>query len=185
MNGRLLVCIASRDRNLALERAIQSILKTSTQADIAIYIDEDQIGLYGDLLNPPQQVKFVIGPRVGACESLNHLVAQHPGYSAYGAAVDDCEFVSPGWDQWVLAELEKMPKGIGLLSPKIPGSQRMDFPWASGAWIKLVGYLVPPKIHHFYWDVALEILGEQTHISRADESQFLIVHDDAPSEDLN
>lgn len=185
MNGKPLCVLASRDRNIALERLLRSFFWTSTDADVAVYIDDDQEQDYAALMQRLPQVLWHVGPRCGPCRSLNLLVAKHPEYAAYGAATDDSEFLTHGWDRWVVEAIARMPKGIGMIAPKLAGSSRMDFPWASARWIDLVGYLALPLTHHYYWDVALETLAEQTCIVRATKDEFAISHDDAPSENLS
>ena len=184
--NKILAVLASRDRNIPLERMLRSFYWTSTQADVAVYIDDDQQEMYAELMTRLPQVLWHVGPRVGPCKAMNALAAKHPGYAAYGAATDDCEFAATGWDRWVMNECEKMPGGIGCLAPFTDaafnhGGSRMDFPWVSARWLELLGYLALPGCYCVYWDVALEILAEQTHISRATPEEFRITHDAAIS----
>ena len=181
---KVLVCIASRDRPQMLAKSIDSILSTSANADVAVYVDEDQWDEY-KFIGTLSRVKFICSEQKGPVYSLNALCDMFPGYAAYGAATDDCEFVTQGWDRWVLDTIRDFPKGIGCLSPHSGAHGRMDFPWVSAEWLRLVGYLANPGCYHYYWDVGMEILAEQTCIARATREDFSILHDGVMSPNLN
>ena len=177
MNGRVLVACSSRDRPEYLEKMIASVTKTSTVADVAVYIDDDQKDKY---VGVKGKYRMFCGYRMWPCKSLNLIVKAMPGYEAYGAATDDCEFISDGWDQWVLRAVDGFKSRIGVICPQTVNGykKRMDFPWVSGNWLKVVGGLVPYETQHFYWDVGLQILGEQTQIIYATEQEFGLSHDE-------
>jgi len=160
---------------------IDSVRKTSSKADIAVYIDDDQFDLYQDMSGAMP----LIGPRIGPVASLNKLVTLYPNYEAYGAATDDCTFISNGWDEWVLKVSRNFPGEIGVIAPKLKGSDRMDFPWATRRWVEVVGWFAFPSAYHFYWDIFVELLGEATAIKYATDQEFLMLHDDAPTEEIN
>lgn len=173
--AKILAVCASRDRNLALERMIQSFLATSKHADLAIYIDEDQREMYANIPHNPRVIWY-FGERVGPVASLNRLVETLPGYDIYGAVTDDCEFRSPHWEKWA----ERHVGEICLLAPRLKGSKRMDFPWATKEWIEALGYFALPILEHCYWDVCLELLGEAVGaIHYATPLEWTMVHDDA------
>ncbi|HLC20937.1 MAG TPA: hypothetical protein VJM10_02360 [Candidatus Methylomirabilis sp.] len=191
--GKVLVVCATRDRPYKLGDLIRSLLDTSEKADLAIYIDDDQDALYP--LDVPDRVRRHVGPRVGPCVSLNELVKAHPGYEAYGAATDDSTFATPGWDQWVLAQVDKFPGRVGVMSPfhRAPTPvmfsyvrphirTRMDFPWATRRWIEALGWFTHPDTYSFYWDVIVEVLGIAAGvIAYASEKEFEMDHDMNPS----
>lgn len=181
---RVLVVCASRERDELLLDMEKSFYATSTVADLAIYLDDDR-ATAADLLDP--RTKVIVGPRIGPCGGLNKLVASNPGYVAYGAATDDSEFRTPGWDKWVIRAAKSLPAGIGCISPLTYGiaggkaegivAGRMDFPWVTAGWLKVVGaFCIPDLIHHYYWDVALELLGEVVGICYAKEDEFVMFH---------
>ena len=178
--AKLLVMCASRSRPYHLQRMIRSVRETSTEADIAVYVDEDQAGVYPDT-NPQVMVK--VGKRIGQCESLNALYHAHPGYLAYGAATDDCEFTSQGWDKWVLKAIDLLPQGVGAIAPRCETDWRMDFPWLTEGWLKVVGEFCPAGTLHEYWDVVLELLAEQVGIVYARKGEFDLVHHAEPATD--
>ena len=185
MNGRVMVVCASRGRPDELIRMLDSVRDTSKNADVSVYLDEDQgeeykrvIDKYSVSAPGEPAVRFVVGPRLGQCRSLNYLVSTVPGYEAYGAATDDSCFKTPGWDEWVLGVVESFPSRIGVIAP-FSGSPfpRMDFPWVTLEWIKLVGAFTVLGTHHSYWDVALQILGEETQIRFATKDDFEMWHE--------
>jgi hypothetical protein len=171
---------------------IDSVLATSTKADVRIYVDEDQAEDYRYV-----EVPWVIGPRIGPVASLNRLWELNPGYEAYGAATDDCEFVTPGWDDWILETTKSFPNEIGLMAPWRDGTphnegaieafgtyiRRMDFPWATRKWTETVGWFAYPGAEHFFWDVLSEVIGWQTGIQYATSEQFVLTHDNLPTPD--
>lgn len=174
---KILVVCASRDRNLALMDMIRSVRQTAANpVEIAVYVDEDQRQDYAPYLNG-MAVRLSLGPRIGPVASLNRLVELNPGFDAYGAATDDCEFTTRGWDRWVREVVAQRP-GPLVLAPYTRGYERMDFPWATREWIEALGWFAYPRCKHFYWDVLLEILGEQAEaIARASRDEFTISHD--------
>lgn len=174
MTDRALIVCASRDRPNLLRDMIHSFKATSTKADLAVYVDDDQGGPY---LNAALGAHMIVGPRIGPCAALNALVKAHPGYAVYGAVTDDALFENDGWDQWALTAAAGFPNGIGLLAPITHMHGRMDFPWATAGWIDVVGDLCYPGTHHFYWDVALELLGESLGLIRyATRDECTLIH---------
>ena len=174
MNGRVLVMCASRGRPERLAEMIESAENTSTHADIAVYVDEDQSADYAQV---PGKYRLFTGPRVGQCWGLNHIAKEMPGYEAYGAATDDSRFLTPGWDQWVLRTASGFKGGIGVLAPYWDKEcNRMDFPWATAKWVETAGSFTCLKTYHSYWDVALQILGEATQCAFAGHDDFSMWH---------
>lgn len=174
-NGRVLVMCASRGRPDRLNKMIRSVRDTSSLADIAVYLDDDQEADY----KLPGGINKFVGPRVGQCASLNYIARNLPGYEAYGAATDDSQFVTHGWDQWVLNTCGDLPSGIGMMAPYSSATgDRMDFPWATGKWVDTVGSFTVLGTHHSYWDVALQMLAESVHaMAFAREYEFKMHHD--------
>ena len=173
-----MVMCASRDRNVALDRMVESVRRTSTKADIAVYIDEDQRQMY------PEIGKGMYGPRIGVVPSINQLWEANPGYDAYGWATDDCEFTSPKWDEWVLKTSSEFPGEVGAMSPRLNSRDRMDFPWLTRRWTEALGWFAWPGALHYYWDIYLELLGEKVGIRYATKAEFGIEHDSAPAENI-
>lgn len=185
---RVLVVCASRDRVHSLGEMVESVRRTSKNADVAIYVDDDQKSEYPT--DWPRNAFLTYGPQVGPVASLNELVHRFPGYAAYGAATDDSLFVTPDWDQWVLKTADSFKAKIGAIAPYHESfnaitdrpsltarrQTRMDFPWATRKWIEAVGWLACPSCYHFYWDVVVELMGEMTQIAYAGPRDFEMTH---------
>jgi hypothetical protein len=170
---RVLVMCASRGRPDRLNRMIESVRRTSTKADVAIYLDDDNHHLYGD-----HKADFcVVGERVGQCRSLNALCEKFHDYSAFGAATDDCVFETVGWDDWVIETTNSFKGKVGAIAPRCEVVDRMDFPWLTRRWVDVARGFVPYACEHFYWDVGLEWVGEMTQIAFAKKSEFHISHE--------
>jgi len=162
---------------------IASVQKTSTKADIAVYIDEDNVVGY-DVDTIPAHV--VVGPRIGQVSSLNVLCEKFgDNYEAMGAATDDCEFQTPGWDDWVLATTNSFYGRVGAIAPLCEVPDRMDFPWLTSRWVEVAGSFCPVPCEHFYWDVALEWVGEMTQIAFATKDEFHVSHEGVMPEPEN
>jgi glycosyltransferase involved in cell wall biosynthesis len=169
---KILVLCPTRGRPDTLATFIKSVRDTSTEADICLYIDDDDWFPYEDL-----DAIVMRGPRIGPAPAMNKMIEAHPGYEVYGAATDDCRFTTPGWDKWVLGVSQKFPMKIGMIAPHSMGSGRMDFPWATAEWIKALGWFTYPPCYHYYWDVVVEELAKSTHIVYASDEEFNIEHD--------
>lgn len=179
----VLVVCASRDREAELESMIHSVRVTSG-AGVAVYLDDDNADLYGEI----EGAMVTVGPQVGPCASLNALVHKHPGYKVYVAATDDCQFITRGWDKWITSAADRL--GVGLIAPyhasppalEHIGRSRMDFPCATAGWIEAMGDFClmtgnPPGPQHFYWDVVLELVaGDRVVYATQDEME--ITHGD-------
>lgn len=182
MNGRVLVMCASRGRPHRLAKMVRSVEQTSDNADVVVYVDDDQVAEYDAV---PGDFKMLVGPRLGQCKSLNHIWSKCPGYEAYGAATDDCLFETQGWDRWVLDTKHSFKGKIGLIAPFSSSSvPRMDFPWATAEWVDVMRSFCMVGTHHSYWDVALQLVGEGAGaIKFAGVQDFKLWHEALPSGD--
>lgn len=168
----------SRGRPEPLMGMIESVTRTAPLADVAVYLDQDNRDAYPEDLG--RNVKLTVGPRIGPTSSFNMLVRENPGYDAYGAATDDSSFGRPGWDRWVLEKTAEFGARIGAMSPYVPDSERMDFPWVTREWINALGYFAYAGCHHFCWDVCVEILGQSSQIAYAGPADFMMHHHEEP-----
>ena len=135
-----------------------------------VYIDNDR--------NLPNLdgVFYLHGERIGPVASYNAMVRERPGYDVYGAITDDCTFETKGWDNWI----REKASGITAIAPYVRDSGRMDFPWCTREWIETVGYFALPRCYHYYWDVAMEVLGQLSRIVYAGQYDFRIDHHGEP-----
>ena len=192
--GRVLVICPSRDRPTALYRMIGSFLKTSTHAKLVVVIDEDQTELY-NLKNFGGRVSCVVKSpaRAGPAATYNAVWSSIPA-EVYGAAVDDCEFLTNGWDDYVLEARDRFPGKVGLISPwsNVKDSGGMvtaeidyvQFTFITREWGGAVGYFTYPKVLAYGWDTILEVLADSTSIERVPREKFAICHHSLPSDNV-
>lgn len=173
--NRILAMCPSRSRPKSLNTMIDSLYRTSSKADIAVYIDDDQAEMYA---GTDARAMAGVGPRHGLCMALNSMVCKYPGYLAYGLVTDDSTFESPGWDRWVTKTSGGFRNGIGAIAPWCQLDKRMDFPWFTSKWIEVVGEFCPLRTEHFFWDLAMEIVGDHTAIRYATRDEFEMRHYD-------
>jgi hypothetical protein len=166
----------TRDREMLAIGMIESVFATTTHADVALYIDDDQVARYADLRErfAGAPVTFYVGPRVGPVASFNRLAMAYSGYAAYGAMTDDATFSTPGWDQQALQAVQAQPV-LGMVAHH-GRFRRMDFPWVSREWVKRLGHFAHPRFQHYYWDVVIEVMAEAVGIKRFTKEQFAIDH---------
>ena len=193
MSDRVLVVCASRNRSFLLKDMLESMLNTSVNADIGIYLDEDNEHEYDEIRDSSgPRVSFIVGPRIGHVPALNEVARRFPGYIAYGLATDDSLFLTPGWDVWAISTARQFRGGIGTFSPYFGKEGRNDFPWVTGGWIKAVGSYGLTESKFYYWDIAIRALGELAEcVVYAKKGEFAMEHltylgtPDEPNRDLS
>lgn len=177
-NGRVAVLCPTRDRPEDLEELIQSVLLTTTRADVLVYVDDDQQALYPNVIGPdaPKNLLYLIGPRVGPVASANALVKQYDDYSIYGLVTDDATLTTPHWDEWALAATDKFPNRICVISPFHNQGNHVDMPFVTREWIAAAGWFACPDCQHYCWPIITGLIGEMTAIVHAPRHSFGIYH---------
>src|SRR3990172_1146414 len=153
--NRALVMIPSRDRPRQLDEAVKSVLDTS-EADVAVYIDDDQQGYYGTADHP--RVKQVFGPRVGPAGATNILVDRFQDYAAYGLVTDDSQITTAGWDQWLLHQLDQYTDRLLVVSPSHNHGRHVDMPFLSKEWVRVLGWFALPRTIQYGWPTAVYVM---------------------------
>jgi len=190
--GRVLTICPSRDRPGPLKRLIESFLRTSTHAELVVVIDEDQTELYGNPVSGGRVRYVVQSPaKSGPIICYNSIWSSTPA-EVYGALLDDCEFLTDGWDDYCLEARDRFPGKVGLISPwsnvKDPNgvvTDEMDyvqFMFITREWGGALGYFAYPKCIHYCWDTVLEVLADSTCIERVPREKFSICHHSLLSE---
>ena len=170
---RVLVIVPSRDRPKELAQLIHSAVETSKRADIAVYIDQDQMDLYGFLKDAPDRVKVYSGGRIGPVAVANKVAALSSRYDAFGFVPDDARFTIPGWDDHVLMDC------VGSLCIVAPehGNHEIDMPFISRKWYEALGWFAWPGLYHWGWPSVLAALGHATDsLVRSTAAEFYIDH---------
>src|SRR6476646_5287604 len=88
------------------------------------------------------------GERLGPAAAINALVDEHPNHSTYGFFCDDCRVTIPGWDRFVLRELDKFPKRLGVVAGA-HATADVDFPFVSREWLDVLGWYCQPGLYHW------------------------------------
>jgi hypothetical protein len=193
------ICVMcpTRDEPESLQKIYATMLKTSTDAKMVAFVDSDQRDLYRSGLavpftlaretkpgtneltfeNPGERLIVHIGARHGPVASCNTIVRVY-GFKAYGMVPDDCAFLTPGWDRFLMEEIQKFPKHIAIIAAAHNGGEYLNFGWVSRRWIDTVGWYFAPSQFHHCADSVLEILGECSNsISYATHEQFAMHHE--------
>lgn len=199
------VLIPSRSRPEQLSKAVESIHITST-ALVVCYIDRDQEELYKSVAfefsvlydnkpgvmstpvsGPRCGVVFVIGERRGPLASVNRMAqlvtATNGGITArYGPSsgmvyMTDDSTVSPiGWELWLESVFHRTPIGIVSAHHADDDTTIVNFPAMSSAMHEKLGWFGPPEMHAWYWDTALEIIGDAVGLTYAKSSELRFDH---------
>jgi hypothetical protein len=183
---RVVAICPSRDRPTQLDRLVTSFLATSTHARLVIVIDSDQSSLY-DLSNYGARVTAIVqsSSMAGPAGTYNQIVSSITA-DVYGAVVDDSEFMTVGWDDFVLNTRNGFPGKVGLVSawnnvcmPRGDDSPQIDyvqFPFVTREWVSAVGFFSYPKCVAYCWDTILDVIGDETSIKRCDKEEFHMRH---------
>jgi len=182
-DGRIAILCPTRDRPKQLASLVESVMKTSTNARVYAYIDEDQRDLYAPMLkemDPANRITVFHGNRVGPAASANGLL-RYIEADCYGLITDDSRILTPGWDAWVEATIDSFPGRIGLVSPAHNHGPHVDMPFVSHQWISRLGWFAQPGVRQYCWPTLLYILALEIgpdRVRRASTGEFFIQHDE-------
>ena len=110
MRSVLTVLLPSRGRPLRFKECLQSLLNTSENAEVSVYLDEDDEtkDQYPSL---DGRVRYTVGPRIWTAKIIKKLMAEcDTEYMMFGA--DDILFKTDDWDKTLMKAVPK--DGIGL-----------------------------------------------------------------------
>ena len=163
----LLVMIPARGRRANAERCLKSYTDTVSldSTEITFITDPDDDSYDGMDWGPA--VHAVLDPRAYVAEKLNKTALAMAGeFDVLMHTGDDNVFVTPGWDEIMLAMLEEMG-GSGWVYPD--NKRRSDVPemWAcSSDVVQALGWFLCPAMDHFYVDNAVAELGKRSGLIR-------------------
>jgi len=180
-SGPILVTCASRDRREELLGCVESLVKTSDKADLAVYVDADQIHQYLDWIDWKgkfgDRVRFNVDKQIGPVASNNFLYEKHKDeYRIFGTTPDDSRFMVKGWDEYVIETFDGFVGKLGVVSPATSDGDYCTHPYVSREWIEEVGWYAFPPAYGFVWDTVIEMLGEATQLEYAPADKFLMHH---------
>lgn len=135
------------------------------QADVEIIIaaDEDDQETYHGM-TVPKYARFKYGFHAGHTAAVNrHAVPGALRYPAVGMAGDDSVPETPGWDAQLLAALDTP----GIAAPVSRGRGRIPEHWfISSPIISALGWALEPSMVHYWVDVVLHDIGNDTGCCR-------------------
>ena len=161
----LLVITPSRGRPDRLADMLRATLDLSTaETDVAVAIDEDDIGSYIDArarFDGEPRVKWFSGPRRTLTGWTNELAKfQGHGYRALASLGDDHLPRTEGWDTLLLAAIDAMGgTGIAYGDDGIFGERLPTAPVISADIVSALGWMCVPAVHHMCVDVGWKDIG--------------------------
>jgi len=177
----LAVICPTRDRPDRFIKMAESVYKTTRNAAVLAYIDDDQKTRYARKVLESDVPMFhrEYKPRVGRAAAINHLCDNFKEYRAYLLVSDDIEFIRSGWDEEVLMAMASFKDDIGVvhLSTGIPEGW-VNWPCVSRKWLDAVGWFNPPNLKHYCQDTALQAMGQALNRIRYIEPPVLMHHCD-------
>lgn len=164
------VLVPSRGRPKSFNRMYDSLMETVTyqrHVEIVAWIDEDDETYRsypvaypfretrGEEIEQQSRIRYLRGPRQLLSSCWNDCYAASRGEILMHCG-DDITFNTPGWDQRVREEFEKLPDRIGLvygddLSTNFPDLATHGF--LHRRWVDTVGYFLPPLFSSDWNDV--------------------------------
>jgi len=160
------VLVPSRGRPMDLVRMMVSAYKMAThqrRLQFVVRLDEDDPKLVDYFAPPVEGVHYIQGPRILLSSAWNECAALAQGEILMHAG-DDLTFNTPGWDQRVRDEFQKIPDRIGLvyaddLSTNFPDLATHGF--LHRRWVETVGYFLPPLFSSDWNDVWISEVAKQ------------------------
>jgi hypothetical protein len=129
-----------------------------------LLIDDDDYKEYRSVILPDYWEKFSI-PRAYLSSKLNEGFRLKPDEPWYGILNDDHLPITPDWDVKLVDALKKQP----IAWPDDNYAGRISTPVFDGKLIRLLGWIAPPELNHFYIDDVHESLAEVMGCTRLDD----------------
>ena len=196
--SRICVMCPTRGRPAGAIAAYESMLATSSDTDMILYVDDDEQMLYraglghlnpatdhvgkSSVLKDPSdsRLRVLSGSGLGPTGSLNLIADLYRDYEIYGLFTDDSLFLTPGWDAYLQ---EKLGSKIPHMVSAHHGKEYVNFHWVNRSWIDAVGFYSCRKTYHYCSDTVAEIIGQCAHcITYATPEEFCVHHDEIVSQ---
>jgi hypothetical protein len=205
--SRVVVMIPSRNRPDSLLRAWESVRDTS-EASVLAYVDGDQADLYAGLpatyvgeqrqgcnkyrTGPLNRFVICVGTRIGPVQSINQLChaarpggglrSMFPNADIWTYMTDDSTIRPSGWDRYLTREIDGFPNQMGVLS-LFHGGDYVNFYALSTRMVGAVGFYGVPTLHAWYWDTAMELVGDATRMVYSRPEDVEIQHHQEQTKD--
>lgn len=187
---KIVVGCPTRDRIPSAINLARSVARTSKDAMVVFYVDNDQRQHYQDQFefagqDRYERVRMVGGDRVGPVKAANEIAAVFD-CDWFGFVPDDCEFTTQGWDSYLLGLVPDPRKTIAVASPSHPFGDHIDVPFVTRAWLDVIGDFAPVALAHWCWPTVISLLAEVGNAEiRCDPDRFYIEHKMQMSEGAN
>jgi len=163
----LLVMCPIRNRPEKIPGLIKSYEEKTTGADTELlFVTDGDDDSYKDT-DWGDHVHAALSPREYVVGKMNRTaLAAVNDYDAIMFVQDDNIFITDGWDEIMLSELESMG-GTGILYPD--DKRRNDIPeiWLTSTdIIKALGWFAEPHLNHYYTDHAWSDVGKRSGLLR-------------------
>lgn len=149
---KLAVIVPSRGRPQAMAELLEVFDKTC-RADTRIIcrVDDDDLELDGYREAVPSHL--FVGPRIGLCQSINEMAEHSWGrYEVLGFMGDDHRPRTVGWDERILAAVERDWQAVVYGDDLLQGRNLASQVFMSSQLVHRIGYFAPPNIRHMYID---------------------------------
>lgn len=147
MNPRISILCPTRGRPASVKRLIQSAFDTAYgDIELIFYCDDDDPFFEANLAaGDGEAVQFLLGHRKVLSQCWN-VCSEHAKADILMHCGDDIIFRTPGWDDLIVAEFEKVPDKILLVhgDDGIQGGNVATHGFLHRRWMETVGYFVPP-----------------------------------------
>lgn len=138
---------------------------SAAQTDVAVAVDEDQVGLYAgvDVARYDGRVMLFAGARDSLAGWTNKVAMMHDrSYRALASLGDDHVPATAGWDTLLLAAIDQMGgTGIAYGDDKLMGENLPTAPVISADIVRVLGWMCEPSLRHMCVDCVWKDLGEQ------------------------
>lgn len=129
-----------------------------------LLIDNDDYKEYRGVVLPDGWEKVSI-PRVYLSAKLNAGYEKKPNEPWYGVLNDDHLPMTRDWDVKLVEALKNQP----IVWPDDNYADRISTPVFDGNLVRLLGWISPPELNHFYIDDVHEVLAEVMGCVRLDD----------------
>jgi len=163
MKNKIAVLIPTRERISDFIIFADSWVNTTNGlSDVIIRIDNDDT-TYEEIKHKYPQFIYEYGERKPFLELLNELAVKYSDdYKYIGFMEDDCNFVTPHWEQSFISRLELIGKyGIVWGNDLINNDRLVGLPFMTSSIVKTLGYMCPPEIKYLFADVFWKDLGNE------------------------
>ncbi len=150
MTPSISVVAAVRERTDILERMLDSAVETAAQPDaveIVLRCDFDDSRMIDYLTRACH--RFIVGPRESGYVSLPGFANEAARLSRADLVIvvnDDAEFMTPGWDEKLVAHASRYPDGLFVFGIETNNAKNFVFPCVSRRHVELFDGVFDPRV---------------------------------------